>query len=334
MATWILQANPKKYDVNAALAEMSVIYWRVPQYTSQLAPGDVVLVWVSGKDAGIVGVGRVLASAGPYDLAGLHDPYWTADDEWAPGDPYVPVGVRAVSKVPKSAVAEALPEHRIVTAPMGTVFPVDAEDISRLAPIFNVLSAAAEVTSPPSFTALPLLKDAPAPLVDVSTPAGAARITPALVLLSSSPARPIEITVEGDSLRMLLAERTALKALGTEWDAVGVYLLIGSASTPGAVLSLYVGKAQALRNRLDGHGEKPWSRCLLIQRPGLQPFNASDIGWLERRLYDVLIETPIIDLTNKQPPTQELVPDYKAEILERTVMAALSVIGMLGAYVQ
>jgi hypothetical protein len=54
----------------------------------------------------------------------------------------------------------------------------------------------------------------------------------------------------------------------------------------------------------------------------MHPFNASDVGWLERSLIDVLLETP-----------PELVPSSKEEILERTVAAALGVLGVLGAYI-
>lgn len=91
---------------------------------------------------------------------------------------------------------------------------------------------------------------------------------------------------------------------------------------------------QGLRSRTrTGRGTKDWTRCLLIQREGLHPFNASDISWLERRLIDVLLEAPQIDLVNKTPPPLELVPDYKAEILERTVVAALGLLAVLGAYV-
>ena len=112
---------------------------------------------------------------------------------------------------------------------------------------------------------------------------------------------------------------------------MGIYLLIGSGISDGSALSVYVGKAQGLRSRVrSGHATKDWKRCLLIRREGLQPFNASDISWLERRLIDVLLEAPEIDLINRTPPPVEYVPEYKAEILERTVLAAL---GVLGAYV-
>jgi hypothetical protein len=111
-------------------------------------------------------------------------------------------------------------------------------------------------------------------------------------------------------------------------------LLVGKPTTDQAALSVYVGKAQGLRLRINGHKLKEWwARCLLIQRPGLYPFNASDISWLERRLFDVLIEAPEVDLNNKMPPPPEDVPDYKCQILERTVVAALGVLGILGAYV-
>ena len=95
-----------------------------------------------------------------------------------------------------------------------------------------------------------------------------------------------------------------------------------------------VGKAQGLRSRArTGHQVKDWTRCLLIQREGLHAFNASDISWLERRLIDVVLEAPEIDLINKTPPPPEFVPEYKAEILERTVIATLGVLGVLGAHI-
>jgi 5-methylcytosine-specific restriction enzyme B len=56
---WFFQANPKLYDIDGALAGLDHIWWRVPQYASQLRVGDVALIWRSGADAGVVRVGRV-----------------------------------------------------------------------------------------------------------------------------------------------------------------------------------------------------------------------------------------------------------------------------------
>lgn len=106
------------------------------------------------------------------------------------------------------------------------------------------------------------------------------------------------------------------------------------ADREGAKLSIYVGKAQGLRDRVKtGHASKIWSRCPLVKREGLHGFNACDISWLERRLLDVLLEAPEIQLVNKTPPPPEIVPDWKAKILERTVLATLDVLAVLGAYV-
>jgi hypothetical protein len=38
-------------------------------------------------------------------------------------------------------------------------------------------------------------------------------------------------------------------------------------------------------------------------------------------------------LINQTPPPLEFVPDYKAEILDRTVVATLGVLGVLGAHI-
>jgi hypothetical protein len=218
---------------------------------------------------------------------------------------------------------------------MGTVFRLEAEELEALRPLLSVNGYDLARNPDGAFVPLPVLPDVePAPKATPFPVAPGAKITPAVFLLSSSPERPVEITIEGDSLRLLLVERDALKALDTEWDSVGIYLLIGKPTSADASLSVYVGKAQALRSRVrSGHSTKDWTRCLLIQRPGLHPFNASDIGWLERRLVDVLIEAPAIDLANKTPPPPENIPEYRAEILERTVIAALGVLGVLGAHV-
>jgi hypothetical protein len=47
----------------------------------------------------------------------------------------------------------------------------------------------------------------------------------------------------------------------------------------------------------------------------------------------VLLEAPDVDVTNKTPSPLEVVPGYKAEIHERTVVATLGVLGVLGAHI-
>ncbi len=333
--SWILQANPKLYDVDAALVARPVIYWRVPQYTDQVKEGDRALIWRAGKQAGFVGWGVLLGDPKRYDLSGDDDPFLGSGLKQELNDYYAPIRVWPGREISKAEVATVLSAHRIVTAPMGTVFPLDSDVLADLQSLLAArgydLGRQAEGGFPP----LPVLPEAdPEPRPKTVVALAGAKITPALFLLSSTPERPTEITIEGDALRLLLVEREALKALDESWDTVGVYLLIGNALSDGAALSVYVGKAQGMRSRIKtGHPTKDWTRCLVIERRGLHPFNASDISWLERRLIDVLIEAPAIDLINKTPPPREDVPEYKEEILERTVLAALGVLGVLGAYV-
>lgn len=336
--TWILQSNPKLYDIDASLQTRTVIYWRVPQFFEQLKTGDRALIWRSGKQAGIVGWGVLLSDPQHYDLSGDDDPFIKSGFPRDDADWYVPVRVWPGREVPKTEVAVAIPENRIVIAPMGTVFRLDTDDVAALGSLLDVRGY--ELTRPPEvdISLLPVLPELEVETTkkkEWSTPLESkATITPAMFLLSSTPDRPVEITIEGDSLRLSLLERDALKALGDDWDAVGVYLLLGKPTSEDAVLSVYVGKAQGLRSRIKtGHTLKEWMRCLVIQREGVHAFNASDISWLERRLLDVLLEAPDVDVVNKTPPPPEVVPDYKAEILERTVVATLGVLGVLGAHI-
>ena len=332
--TWILQTNPKLYDIDAALCALEIIYWRIPQYTGEVHASDRALIWRSGKGAGFVAWGRFLADPEHFDLSGEDDPFDKGLQQ-AETDLYAPVRVWPARHVPKAEVAAALPAHQIVTAPMGTVFRLDADDLDALQPLLNAFGYELDRQTDGPHPLLPVLPEPAAKPKPSPGPAPArAKITPALFLLSSTPQRPTEITIEGDALRLLLVERESLGALDESWDSVGIYLLVGKAITDEAVLSVYVGKAQGLRSRIKtGHVLKEWARCLLIQRPGLHPFNASDISWLERRLVDVLLEAPEVDLINKTPPPVEVVPEYKSQILERTVVAALGVLGILGAYV-
>ena len=331
--TWILQANPKIYDIDGALKARTVLYWRIPQHADEVQVGDQALIWRAGKQSGLVGWGVFLSAPARYDVSTVREGFWKTSVQGRPGEDYAPVRVWLATPVPKSEVSTAIPAHRIVTAPMGTVFPVDASDVEALTPMLR--ASGYELARPVDgeFTPLPILSGGEAERKPPTRDTIVASITPAMFLLSSRPERPTEIMIEGDALRLLLVEREALKVPLEGWDKAGVYLLIGRPHSEGATLTAYVGKALDLWSRVKtGHNEKGWIRCLLVKREEPHTFNASDISWLERRLVDVLLEAPEVDLINKTPPPPEHVPDYKAEILERTVVAALGVLSVLGAY--
>ena len=57
---WIFQANPKYYDIESALKQLSEQTWLVPQSHKQVQVGDIVYIWRSGQNAGIIAVASVL----------------------------------------------------------------------------------------------------------------------------------------------------------------------------------------------------------------------------------------------------------------------------------
>ena len=113
------------YDIDAALAELDQIMWRTPQYAASIAPGDVVAIWRSGNDAGIVGVGRVAEYPGERTEP-VEDAKFALSLNESERTTRVPLAVQPCDFVAKAVVAELAgwSAHQIITAPMGTVFQV------------------------------------------------------------------------------------------------------------------------------------------------------------------------------------------------------------------
>jgi predicted RNA-binding protein with PUA-like domain len=137
--SWIFQANPERFDIDRALESLEVIHWRVPQYASEIIPGDKVAIWRSGKQAGIIGIAQVVdwprESSSPED-----EQHFSQGGE--PGaTTRVMLRVFPCRLVTKDEVA-AIPEfsgHQIIRAPMGTVFPVDEAQWAALASLLPAM---------------------------------------------------------------------------------------------------------------------------------------------------------------------------------------------------
>lgn len=153
--TWFFQANPKLCDIDAALGAIDEIWWRVPQYTSDIHRGDVVLLWRSGKEAGIVGVGRIAGEPRQHSTSDVEQPF-VQDPEVAGVETRAPVRVRSTPFVSKDEVRllEGFEEHAIIKAPMGTVLPITTDEYEALSPL---------VAPPPEFAASGNLPDIPEP---------------------------------------------------------------------------------------------------------------------------------------------------------------------------
>lgn len=76
MAYWLFQGNPKYYRIIDGIRDFEKMPWLVTRYAKDIALGDGVLVWVSGKEAGIYALAEVTEPA--QVLSKLPDQkYWT-----------------------------------------------------------------------------------------------------------------------------------------------------------------------------------------------------------------------------------------------------------------
>jgi len=84
VSVWIFQGNPNRYDILNALNDKEIgntIHWLVKQNKSRIHKGHVVLLWMSGKEAGIYALGRVECEPTPMQEGTPEKKYWLDDDE-------------------------------------------------------------------------------------------------------------------------------------------------------------------------------------------------------------------------------------------------------------
>ncbi|MFY1632472.1 EVE domain-containing protein [Solwaraspora sp. WMMB335] len=63
MAQWVLQCNPERWQIHDFFASGQQLgSWSITRYASEIASGDQFALWVSGKNAGVVGLGEVAGS--------------------------------------------------------------------------------------------------------------------------------------------------------------------------------------------------------------------------------------------------------------------------------
>jgi hypothetical protein len=57
--SWLFQANPKYSQILEAIQQRDGIFWLVTRYHEEISPGDRVLIWIAGKQAGIYAIAEV-----------------------------------------------------------------------------------------------------------------------------------------------------------------------------------------------------------------------------------------------------------------------------------
>ncbi len=60
MAYWLFQGNPKYYQIIDAIRDFEQMPWLVTRYGKDIAPGDGVLIWKSGQDAGVYASAEII----------------------------------------------------------------------------------------------------------------------------------------------------------------------------------------------------------------------------------------------------------------------------------
>jgi predicted RNA-binding protein with PUA-like domain len=75
MAYWLFQGNPKYYRIIDGIRDFTQMPWLVTRYAKEMQPGDGVLVWMSGKEAGLYAIAEMIEA--PKLMADLPDiGYW------------------------------------------------------------------------------------------------------------------------------------------------------------------------------------------------------------------------------------------------------------------
>src|SRR4051812_10761139 len=119
-SAWFLQAKPELYDVDGALQALREISWRIRQHRKKVKANDIAVIWRSGVDAGIVGVGRIVTDPEVRAYLPEEQPFTLDEQEFADMEPRVLLHSRPVEWIPKSEVRtlEGFSAHQIVTFPV------------------------------------------------------------------------------------------------------------------------------------------------------------------------------------------------------------------------
>ncbi|MBF0227602.1 MAG: EVE domain-containing protein [Desulfobacterales bacterium] len=84
ISIWVFQGNPNKYDILNALSDKDIgntIHWLVSQNKRKIHKGHLVLLWMSGKEAGIYALARVECEPAIMTENGPEKKYWIVANE-------------------------------------------------------------------------------------------------------------------------------------------------------------------------------------------------------------------------------------------------------------
>jgi hypothetical protein len=152
------------------------------------------------------------------------------------------------------------------------------------------------------------------------------------VLVPADPGSPIDAYEQSAALQLAILDRTSVKALTTDWDAPGVYILLDRHASDGT-WGAYVGKAPAgIRARIKNHltNKDHWYRAILVKRDTTHGFNSAHTAWFEGRLYDLLESATEARLHNAQRPGDDTLASYDLPMLESSVEPVARLLRLMG----
>jgi hypothetical protein len=138
--TWIFQSNPEYYRIIEALQVLDKMTFLVSRYKDEVNVGDMVLVWVSGKHAGIYAQATVTEGVAMRVSNGPDAEFWVDTEAAAEPRPRVVLSLNRkflANAVPRTDIAGkfGLQNLMILRQPNGTNFTVSPTEWALLKPL-------------------------------------------------------------------------------------------------------------------------------------------------------------------------------------------------------
>lgn len=134
--TWIFQANPEVFDVDAAVAILPELNWLVNQHRDAIRVDDQVFLWRSGPTAGIVAIATVLCDPVLFPANESEKLYERQPSKFSGEQVRVHLRIdrKLETLLPRSQLVSEpkLKNLSILRSPMGTNFPVTAEEAAAI----------------------------------------------------------------------------------------------------------------------------------------------------------------------------------------------------------
>ena len=137
---WLFQANPKYYRILEALQTLDSLAFLTNRYKDLIGVGDIVLLWMSGKHAGIYAQARVVEGVEPRKSNGPDASFWADTSEKNKIRPRVILAIERRflgNPLLKTRIAgeTGLQGLLILRQPNGTNFRVTKEEWAILQPL-------------------------------------------------------------------------------------------------------------------------------------------------------------------------------------------------------